>query len=89
VAKPSRRDRLAAHLASRTIEENDRVVTPRRHSAPKAIPRETVRDVAAQLRDILDAVERGEMVAEPGRVARLEGAALALEALDEVKSPEP
>ncbi len=87
MAKPSRRDTLAAHLASRTTEQNDRVVTPRRHSAPKAIPRETVRHVAAQLPAILDAVERGELVAEPGLVARLEGAALALEALAEVQPP--
>jgi hypothetical protein len=63
------------------------MVTPRR-SPRKTIPRETVRDVAAQLRDILEAVERGEMVAEPGLVARLEGAALALEALAEVQPPE-
>jgi hypothetical protein len=51
------------------------------------MPRETVRDVAAQLRDILSAVERGELVAEPGLVARLEGAALALEALGDVQLP--
>jgi hypothetical protein len=37
--------------------------------------RDTVRDVAEQLRDILAGVERGELVAEPGLVARLEGAA--------------
>jgi hypothetical protein len=57
------------------------VPAPRRRPPPKAISLETVRDVAAQLRGILDGVERGEMVAEPGLVARLEGAALALEAL--------
>jgi hypothetical protein len=64
------------------------VVTPRRRSPPTTIPRETVRDVAAQLRDILGAVERGELVAELGLVARLEGAVLALEALAEVQPPE-
>jgi hypothetical protein len=68
-------------------DENDRVVTPRRSSPPKTIPRETVREVAAQLRDTLAAVERGELVAEPGLVARLVGAALALEALAEVQPP--
>jgi hypothetical protein len=62
------------------------VVTQRR-PPPKAIPRETVRDVAAQLRDFLDAVDRGGLVAEPGLVARLEGAALALESLAEVQPP--
>jgi hypothetical protein len=57
------------------------VVTQRQRVSTKAIPRETVREVAAQLRNTLDAAERGELVAEPGLVARLEGAALALEAL--------
>lgn len=59
------------------------VASPRRRQLPKAIPREMVNEVAAQLRDILDAVDRGELVAEPGLVARLEGAVLALEALSE------
>jgi hypothetical protein len=63
------------------------VANERRRSVPKAVPRDTVRDVAAQLRDILAGVERGELVAEPGLVARLEGAALALETLAEVKPP--
>jgi hypothetical protein len=75
------------HPTNRATEENDGVVTQRRRSPPKATPRETIRDVAAQLRDILEAVERGELVAEPGLVARLEGAALALEALGEVQPP--
>jgi hypothetical protein len=74
-------------VTSLTIEKTVRVVTQRRPSPPKTIPRETVRDVAAQLQDILEAVERGEMVAEPGLVARLEGATLALEALGEVEQP--
>jgi hypothetical protein len=43
--------------------------------------------VARSRRDILEAAERGELVAEPGLVARLEGAALALEALGEVQPP--
>ncbi len=63
------------------------MVTPRRRPPPKTIPRETVREVAAQLRDTLAAVERGELVGEPGLVARLEGAALALEALAEARHP--
>jgi hypothetical protein len=63
------------------------VTQRRRQPPPGAIPLETSRDVATQLRAILEAVERGEMVAEPGLVARLEGAALALEALAEVKPP--
>jgi hypothetical protein len=67
---------------------NDLVVAPRRCSPPKTIPRTTIIEVAEQLRDILAAAERGEMVAEPGLVARLQGAALALEALGEVKPPE-
>jgi hypothetical protein len=63
------------------------VVTQRRRPPAKTIPRETVRDVAAQLRDTLAAVERGELSAEPGLVARVEGALLALEALGEVPPP--
>lgn len=60
------------------------MVTQRRRPPTKTIPRETVREVVAQLRDTLAAVERGELSAEPGLVARLRGAALALEALGEV-----
>jgi hypothetical protein len=77
----------SASVTPDTTEKNVRVVTQRRPQPPKAIPRETVRDAAAQLRDILDAVERGQLVAEPGLVARLEGAALALEALGDVQPP--
>jgi hypothetical protein len=75
-------------VTSLTTEKNVRVVTPRRRSASKAIPRATVDEVAAQIRDIVEAVERGELSAEPGLVARVQGAALALEALGEVKPPE-
>jgi len=38
-------------------------------------------EVAAGLRRILDAIERGELAADPGEINRLEGAAAALDAL--------
>ena len=43
--------------------------------------------VARSRRGTLDAVQCGDLVAAPGLVARLAGAALALEALGEVQLP--
>lgn len=40
-----------------------------------------IRDVAAGLGRLLDAIERGELDASPAYVARLEGAQAALEAI--------
>ena len=65
------------------------MVTQRRRPPPKTISRETIREVATQLRDVLDAVERGELSAEPGLIARVQGAAAGLEALGEEQPPRP
>jgi hypothetical protein len=59
----------------------------RERSRGHAVTTPTARDVAAQIREILDAVDRGEFVGQPGLVARLEGAALALKALAEARQP--
>ena len=63
------------------------MVTPQRRSPSTTIPRETIIEVAAQLRGTLAAVERGELVSEPGLTARLEGVVLALQVLGEVQPP--
>jgi hypothetical protein len=43
--------------------------------------RAEVADVAAGMRRILGAIETGDLVADPGLIARLEGAAVALDTL--------
>jgi hypothetical protein len=45
-------------------------MTQRRRPPTKTIPRETVREVAAQLRDVLAAAKRGELVGQPGLVPK-------------------
>jgi hypothetical protein len=48
---------------------------------------EELAEVAAGLRQLLDVIARGELVAEPGEINRLEGAVAALEALSRGESP--
>lgn len=50
---------------------------------------EDLAEVAAGLRRLLGAVEAGDLVADSGTVARLDGAAVALEALARGESPLP
>jgi hypothetical protein len=49
----------------------------------RVLARENLVEAAEAIRRIIDAVERGELDAPPGLVARLDGATRALEALAE------
>jgi hypothetical protein len=54
-------------------------MSPRRRSYST----DELAEVAGGLRRILDTIARGELIADPGQVNRLEGAVAALEALAE------
>jgi len=54
-----------------------------------SVTKRELREAAAGLGRILEAVERGELDAPPAMLARLDGARLALEALSETARPRP
>jgi hypothetical protein len=50
-------------------------------SSPRSYTSEELSEVAAGLRRLLDTITRGDLKADSGAIARLEGAAAAVEAL--------
>ena len=80
-----------ADPAFSTGENSTRLLAPvfdlnearRRSMSRRRFSRQELADTAAGLRRLLDAIATEEITADPGTVARLEGAILALEALSD------